>query len=162
MYATVYTNRTTCTAPLYGSEANVRRMEKKITPMGARIRALMKKKGFSYRTLGLRVHRQPMTVYGWVVYGSQIKEPDLQRLAKALDTTSEWLRYGDSEPAPEINGDLLADILTAVEEYAASEGITLSPPKRAEAISTLYGLFAAAGNVDRGVVRSIVRLAAVA
>lgn len=133
-----------------------------MTPLGARIKALMKKKGFSYRTLAQRVHRQPMTVYGWVVYGSQIKEDDLARLAKVLDTTSEWLRYGDSEPAPEINGDLLAGILAAVEEYAASEGITLTPPKRAEAVSTLYGLFAPTGNVDRGVVRSIVRLAAAA
>lgn len=149
-----------CTAPLYDAGANVRRMEKKMTPMGARIRALMKKKGFSYRTLGQKVHRQPMTVYGWVVYGAQVKEEDLTRLAKVLDTTSEWLRYGDSQPAPEINGDLLASILTAVEEYAASEGIQLSPPKRAEVVSTLYGLFAPSGAVDRVVVRSIVRLAA--
>ncbi len=154
-------NRTVRQFQPYTLEANVRHMDKKMTPIGVRIKALMDKKGLSYRTLGARIHRQHMTVYGWV-HGAEIKEPDLIRLARALSTTSEWLRYGDGQPAPEINGDLLTAIMVAVEEYAASEGITLSPPKRSEVVSALYGLFAQTGAVNRDVVRSIVKLAAAA
>lgn len=126
--------------------------------MGERIRAAMKAKGYSLRTLGKRIGRSHGAIRNWIM-GSQVDDGDLERLGRAVGKSVKYLRYGDEDPIPQINQKLLSDIIVSVEVTAMNLGVELTQEKRSEVISTLYTLFANTGAVDPRIVSSIVRLA---
>lgn len=126
--------------------------------MGDRIRAGLKAKGLSLRKAGKRIGRSHGAIQNWI-NGSQVDDADLERIGRVIGKSVKYLRYGDEEPVPQINYELLGKIILSIDLNLQAMGLDMPPEKRAKVTSTLYALFSPSGTVDEATVANIIRLA---
>lgn len=81
--------------------------------MAARIRDLIAKKGITSAELARRVGVSPTAVYNWEI-GSKPRQETLEKLAKELDTTSEYILIGQ-DPAAKPRPETVAEIVARAE-----------------------------------------------
>lgn len=127
--------------------------------MGDRIRKKMDEKSLSLRTVAKRMGGiSHGAIQNWIG-GAKVDDRTLERLARVLGTTVKYLRIGEESPIPQVNYQLLTQIIISVEINAKNLGIVEIPTeKKAEIISALYSLFRGSGIVDDAAVSNILRL----
>jgi transcriptional regulator with XRE-family HTH domain len=69
--------------------------------VGARIRQARSAAGLSQRQLAATLDVQRRTVQNWEAGTSAITWTNLRHLERALDVSSDWIRFGDLDEAPE-------------------------------------------------------------
>lgn len=127
--------------------------------IGDRIKGRIAELGLSYRKIGTLVHRSHMTVYGWA-HGSTISENDLEKLAEVLETTPEYLRYGNTKSNYKINEALMSNIIAAVTEMILKQNLKIPPAKVGDLAVTLYEIFSPAGEIDKSTISRLLKLSA--
>lgn len=111
---------------------------------GARIRQRREAAGLSQHELARRCGWQSRNrISQYELEEREPKGADFEKLAKVLETTASWLRFGSVEPRTEmqefdIDPNVLSKILTLVAQTEEEFKVRLSPEAKADLVTALY------------------------
>jgi hypothetical protein len=118
--------------------------------LGQRLASAIDQIGSNPTRLALKIGTTQATLSNWIndrVQVEHAKAAVLLRLCDELDVLPKWLLFGQGprtaeQPAPSqpVKQETLKLALQLVDETLAPQGLSLSPPKRAEVVSLVYEL----------------------
>lgn len=123
---------------------------------GEKIRRLISAKRISVTELSKRINRTRQTIYRWMD-GSHISETDLQKLAEALDTTPQEIRYNHNQVVT--NRDLHERVYCRFESELNARKIDLPPDVKHRLFMRLLDVAAKIGDDAEGLMGDILDIA---
>lgn len=142
--------------------------ENLLLSIGARIQQVVDMSGLKPKVFAAEVGIPYSTFHNYL---KDEREPGASAIAKICtqkQIDANWLLTGSGEMQraqsvaceSSFDGGLLSDIIEAIEDMCASDGVTLPARKKAEVILLLYDYFRADRKVERPTVARFLRLVA--
>lgn len=136
--------------------------------IGNRIKLVVEASGMNAKAFAQAVGMPYTSLHGYMKDAREPGASAIEKICSQKDIDANWLLTGNGEmhrthaAAHNASFDegLLSDIIEALEDMCASEGVSLSARKKAEVMLLLYDYFRADRKVERPTVARFLRLVA--